>query len=101
MSRGWVCPKCFSVKSAEGDCCVPPPPSPRAYRYVYGDIAISTASLEGQGYRRVYQGGHHDVWCNDELHVRRMGAGYASETMGSRSVSTEGLQLCNCAEFAR
>lgn len=60
----------------------------------YEPIAEVTERLEQAGYRRVHQGGHHDVWCDGAQHMHRVGAGYASAEIGVRS---EGPSKCDCA----
>jgi len=66
----------------------------------YEPLGEVTERLEREGYRRVYQGGHHDVWCDGERHVWRAGAGFVSEKMGNTHVRLEGGKgKCDCAAW--
>jgi hypothetical protein len=46
-------------------------------------------------YRRVYQGGHHDVWCNGEMHRKTVGGWCHPD---NETVPPLGLNYgCDCA----
>lgn len=69
--------------------------------HAYTPIAESSADLARRGFRRVYQGGHHDVWCDGAVHQTRFGAGYASAAMGSDSVEHRPWTYpCDCARYS-
>lgn len=46
-------------------------------------------------YRRVYQGGHHAVYCNGERHIWTHGGGYASDII--QKLKRQGA--CDCARY--
>lgn len=53
-------------------------------------------------FRRVYQGGHHDVYCNGTQHVTLIGGqfGHAPVSTGN-DVAVVRLATCDCAQYSK
>ena len=58
-------------------------------------LELTMLKPEDSGFNRVYQGGHHDVWCNGSQHIYCTG-GWAGKW--PRQVKGDGP--CNCDEWA-
>jgi hypothetical protein len=51
-------------------------------------------------FKRVYQGGHHDVWCNGLMHRKTINAGgYCHDDLSEPSLSYLEY-LCDCDEWS-
>jgi hypothetical protein len=51
-------------------------------------------------YKRVYQGGHHDVWCNGEVHAYINEGGKLGDDIKTMDiVNPKWIGLCNCDKY--
>jgi hypothetical protein len=54
-----------------------------------------------QFYRLVYQGGHHDVWCNGETHVRLAGGRFGQARLDPASRLAKIVTTsCDCDAYS-
>jgi len=52
------------------------------------------------GYKRVHQGGHHDVWCNGKVHTYIYEGGKCHKDINQRDiVNPKYIGVCNCEKF--
>lgn len=53
------------------------------------------------GYTRVHQGGHHDVWCNNETHIYPLyGGGFCHPAIEVGDiVFIKRVGVCNCKDY--
>lgn len=72
---------------------------------VVSDYPTFKESLKDEGYNLVYQGGHHNVYCNDEKHVRTYGGTtrMTDENRPFLNPITKEIDTfkCNCGKYDR
>lgn len=51
-------------------------------------------------YRLVYAGGHHEIYCNTEEHLKIMGDGFGSSPISKyRDRFRMTILICDCAKY--
>lgn len=51
-------------------------------------------------YLLVYQGGHHDVWCNGKYHITFLGDRFGTAPINLKNRSAEVRKsLCDCKDY--
>ena len=51
-------------------------------------------------FKRVYQGGHHDVWCNSRTHVTLSGGMFGKSPIDKECILAEiSLSSCDCSKY--